>query len=104
MNPFLAFCLYVAARVFIRFLKKGPSNEQILASLQFLLDAMNALKKANPLTESFLIQLSLDVQGNGLAITLHGENFSAQQKAGMVSFCLIPPISTILDVVTGTIC
>ncbi|KAF2428907.1 hypothetical protein EJ08DRAFT_591817, partial [Tothia fuscella] len=68
MNPFLAFCLYVAARVFIQYLKFRPKDEQMIASLQFLLAAMNALKRKNPLTESFLVQLDVDLEGMGIDV------------------------------------
>ena len=62
MNPFVSFCLYVAARVFVQFLKSRPNDYQAEASLQFLLSAMHALKKKNPLTESFLVQLDVDLE------------------------------------------
>lgn len=63
MNPFISFCLYVAARVFIQYLKSRPTDEQVRASLQFLLTAMGHMKKMNPLTESFLTQLDIDLVG-----------------------------------------
>ncbi|KAK4986315.1 hypothetical protein LTR66_007907 [Elasticomyces elasticus] len=65
-NPFLAFCLYVAARVFVQYLKSRPRDEQVKTSLLFLLSAMQALRRKNPLTESFLIQLDVDLEGAGL--------------------------------------
>jgi hypothetical protein len=68
MNPFLAFCLYVAARVFIQYLKFRPKDEQMISSLQFLLAAMHALKRKNPLTESFLVQLDVDLEGMGIDV------------------------------------
>lgn len=71
MNPFMAFCLYVAARVFVQYLKKSPNDQEIRASLEFLLTAMCALKRKNPLTESFIVQLNLDIEGTGLNIILH---------------------------------
>ncbi|KAG0135364.1 fungal-specific transcription factor domain-containing protein [Tuber indicum] len=64
MNPFISFCLYVAARVFVQYLKSRPSDEQVRSSLQFLLTAMGHLKKKNPLTESFLVQLDVDLTGS----------------------------------------
>ena len=64
MNPFISFCLYVAARVFITYLKSRPGDEQVRASLQFLLTAMGHMKKKNPLTESFLVQLDVDLTGS----------------------------------------
>ena len=66
MNPFISFCLYVAARVFVQYLKSRPKDTQVRASLQFLLSAMQALKRKNPLTESFLVQLDVDLEGAGL--------------------------------------
>ncbi|KAI0399481.1 fungal-specific transcription factor [Xylaria palmicola] len=68
MNPFISFCLYVAARVFVQYLKSRPDDCQIADSLRFLLTAMNALKKKNPLTESFLVQLDVDLEALGLRI------------------------------------
>lgn len=69
MNPFISFCLYVAARVFVQYLKSRPKDNQIRTSLQFLLSAMHALKRKNPLTESFLVQLDVDLEGAGLEDT-----------------------------------
>lgn len=62
MNPFISFCLYVAARVFVQYLKSRPDDGQSSDSLRFLLSAMNALKRRNPLTESFLVQLDVDLE------------------------------------------
>ncbi|KAF1831864.1 binuclear zinc transcription factor [Decorospora gaudefroyi] len=66
MNPFISFCVYVAARVFVQYLKTRPKDQQMNASLQFLLQAMQALRRKNPLTESFLVQLDLDLEGAGI--------------------------------------
>lgn len=66
MNPFISFCLYVAARVFVQYLKSRPKDGQILMSLRFLLSAMHAIKRKNPLTESFLVQLDVDLESAGL--------------------------------------
>ncbi|KAJ5047349.1 uncharacterized protein L3040_003176 [Drepanopeziza brunnea f. sp. 'multigermtubi'] len=66
MNPFICFCLYVAARVFAQYLKSRPDDSKTGDSLRFLLIAMNALKKKNPLTESFLVQLDVDLEGLGM--------------------------------------
>lgn len=66
MNPFISFCVYVAARVFVQYLKTRPDDQQMSASLQFLLQAMHALRRKNPLTESFLVQLDLDLESVGI--------------------------------------
>ncbi|EED24272.1 C6 transcription factor Prf, putative [Talaromyces stipitatus ATCC 10500] len=63
LNPFSAFCLYVAARVFVQYLKSRPEGQAVKSSLQFLLTALGALKQFSALTESFLIQLDVDLSG-----------------------------------------
>ncbi|AEO54258.1 hypothetical protein MYCTH_2296636 [Thermothelomyces thermophilus ATCC 42464] len=68
MNPFISFCLYVSARVFVQYLKSRPDDSQAADSLRFLLSAMNALKRRNPLTESFLVQLDVDLEALGARI------------------------------------
>ncbi|EWC48393.1 hypothetical protein DRE_02162 [Drechslerella stenobrocha 248] len=64
MNPFVSFCLYVAARVFVQYMKSNPNDDNIRSSLEFLISAMGHLKKLNPLTESFLVQLDVDMMGS----------------------------------------
>jgi hypothetical protein len=76
MNPFLAFCLYVAARVFVQYLKFRPKDQQMTSSLNFLLDAMHALKRKNPLTESFLVQLDVDLEGAGIDVSQRQSTYS----------------------------
>ncbi|KAK5074346.1 hypothetical protein LTR64_006509 [Lithohypha guttulata] len=68
LNPFIAFCLYVAARVFVQYLKSKKEDLTVRSSLTFLLSAMMALRDKNPLTESFLVQLDVDLEGSGLNI------------------------------------
>lgn len=68
LNPFIAFCLYVAARVFVQYLKSKKTDMTVRASLTFILSAMMALRAKNPLTESFLVQLDVDLEGSGLNI------------------------------------
>ena len=82
MNPFLAFCLYVAARVFIQYLKFRPKDEQMISSLQFLLAAMHALKKKNPLTESFLVQLDVDLEGMNIDVGLRVDEAAKTRMVG----------------------
>lgn len=85
MNPFMAFCLYVAARVFIHVLKKSPNEAVIRSSLEFLLVAMQQFRKVNPLSESFLIQLGLDSQGTGVDFLLQNPSHSASQSWSSMS-------------------
>ena len=86
MNPFMAFCLYVAARVFVQYLKKSPNDQEVRASLEFLLTAMSALKRKNPLTESFMVQLNLDIEGSGLDILLHNPDLSSLAQTKVCKF------------------
>ena len=67
MNPFISFCLYVAARIFIHAYRQSPEDRSILTSLEFLLNAMQAIKKKHPLTESFLVQIMVDLEGTGVS-------------------------------------
>ena len=66
MNPFLSFCLYVAARVFTHALKRTPDDETIRTNLEFLLITMQAHRRKNNLTESFLVQLIIELEAAGL--------------------------------------
>jgi hypothetical protein len=68
MNPFMAFCLFVAARIYAHAFKKRPNDQHARSNLEFLLRAMAAGRKKNPLTESFLVQLMVDLEGCGLDI------------------------------------
>ncbi|KAI9873216.1 MAG: hypothetical protein M1830_000701 [Pleopsidium flavum] len=83
MNPFIAFCLYVAARVFVQYLKSRPEDQSVRASLDFLLSAMRALKHTNPLTESFLVQLDVDLEGSGMDDPNNNSRFAFSMKKGV---------------------
>lgn len=50
----------------------------------FLLQAMNALKKYNPLTESFLVQLEVDLEGCGINMPM--TETQARMSSMAVSF------------------
>ncbi|EEP78639.1 conserved hypothetical protein [Uncinocarpus reesii 1704] len=78
MNPFLTFCLYVAARVFIQYLRSRSEDPTIRSSLQFLISALSALKGKLPLSQSFLVQLQFDLEscnldrmGSTMSCSLH---------------------------------
>lgn len=85
VNPFTSFCLYVAARVFVQYLKSRPDESQVADSLRFLLAAMGALKKHNPLTESFLVQLDVDLEVLGSRIPKLRAAFPKNTETGCVS-------------------
>lgn len=57
------------------------------SSLQFLLAAMHALKKKNPLTESFLVQLDVDLEGMNidLGISMESTTRDTATRARMVN-------------------
>jgi len=88
MNPFMAFCLYVAGRVFVQYLRAHPNDQQTAASFHFLLSAMHALKKKNPLNCSFLAQLEMDMLGAGLR-NPHAEQ-SAQDAPTSIDIVSLP--------------
>ncbi len=90
MNPFLSFCLYVSARVFVQYLKSRPEDSQTADSLRFLLAAMNALKRKNPLTESFLVQLDVDLEALGSRIPKLKDAFPRSSDSVSVIPSLLP--------------
>jgi len=66
MHPFAPLGLHIASRVFIRYLKTRPNDNNILSSLQFLITALQSLKKSSLFSESLLTQLDVDLQSAGL--------------------------------------
>ncbi|KAK7995576.1 hypothetical protein PG990_014349 [Apiospora arundinis] len=64
-SPFLSFCVYVAARVFVQYRKTRLKDQQMESSLQFLLQIIKALGRKSPLTKSLLVQLDLDEKSSG---------------------------------------
>ena len=94
MNPFISFCLYVAARVFVQYLKSRPDESQAADSLRFLLTAMSALKRRNPLTESFLVQLDVDLEALG-------ERIPKLKSAFPMSYDSVRPLAFYLYITTS---
>lgn len=47
-------------------MKISPNDAQTGDSFRFLLSAMSAMKRKNPLAESFLVQLEIDLEGLGM--------------------------------------
>ena len=80
MNPFISFCLYVAARIYVHAFKKRPDDLPTRNSLDFLLNAMQAIRKKNALTESFLVQLMVDLEGSEMDNPLNNSRFSFSLK------------------------
>ncbi|OGM50656.1 C6 transcription factor Prf [Aspergillus bombycis] len=76
VNPFLSFCVYVAARVYIQHLKLDPENTEAHSAFQFFRSVIHTLKATNPLAESFLFQLDVDSQGGSFeGLRLPTNNF-----------------------------
>ena len=87
MNPLIAFCLYVAARVFVQHIKSGQADANAKSSLQFLLSALHAMKENNPLTESFHVLLDTDLEGSGSFVPAYAARTKfGSQKASFVGF------------------
>ncbi|KXG50787.1 Transcription factor [Penicillium griseofulvum] len=86
LNPFMSFCLYIAARVFVQYLKSRPEDSSVQSSLQFLVSALNAMKNKNPLTESFLVQLDVDLDGTGIRALNDRQKMSAAHSM-VQSYC-----------------
>ncbi|KAJ5983789.1 Transcription factor [Penicillium waksmanii] len=87
LNPFMSFCLYISARVFVQYLKSRPDDSTVYSSLQFVISALNAMKNKNPLTESFLVQLDVDLEGTGIKAMENGKYTSAHTAAVIQSYC-----------------
>lgn len=73
----------------MQYLKSDPDDCHTADSLRFLLTAMNALKKKNPLTESFLVQLDVDLEALGLRIPKLKSAFP--RSTDSVGLCLRSP-------------
>lgn len=84
MNPFSPFCLYVAARVLIQYVVDQPDDDQARSSVKFLLTAIAALKSSNPLADSFLVQLDVEVEGSGMDAPGTNTRSAAEKQQCMV--------------------
>ena len=94
----MAFCLYVAARVFVQSLKRKPQDQEMYSHLNLLLAAMRMLQRKNHLTESFLVQLNLDMESSGLDIC-QNPDYSAVYMDGKV--CISSQTPRILEYTTN---
>lgn len=47
----------------MQYLQSRPDDSAARSSLQFFFSALDALKNKNPMTESFLVQLDVDIEG-----------------------------------------
>jgi hypothetical protein len=66
----------------VQYLKWRPKDQTIVASLQFLGSAMLALSKRNPLTESFIAQLEVDLEGTGINLGIVPTTWAKQSMCG----------------------
>ncbi|EPS33564.1 hypothetical protein PDE_08526 [Penicillium oxalicum 114-2] len=84
LNPLMSFSLYIAARVFVQYLKSRPEDSAVYSSLQFVVSALNAMKSKNPLTESFLVQLDVDLEGTGIRALESMKNGSGLSRVAKI--------------------
>ncbi|KAJ5679427.1 hypothetical protein N7462_007671 [Penicillium macrosclerotiorum] len=87
LNPFMSFCLYISARVFVQYLKSRPDDSTVYSSLQFVVSALNAMKSKNPLTESFLVQLDVDLEGTGIHALSSSKSGTSHVMQAMQTYC-----------------
>ena len=78
----------------MQYLKSRPDDSQTGDSLRFLLSAMNALKKKNPLTESFLVQLDVDLEGLGMRNPKYKSVFAYSEDNVSLLDCLLDVTQT----------
>lgn len=83
MNVYTPFALYLATRIFAQVSKSQPDSEDAISTMRFLLSALMALKDANPLVDSYLIQL--DLEGIGLSALQENIQDFSQLEKGVVS-------------------
>lgn len=80
----------------MQYLKSRPDESQVADSLRFLLAAMGALKKRNPLTESFLVQLDVDLEALGTRIPKLRNVFQRSTDGVFVSLHPMRQITSLL--------
>lgn len=85
LNPFMSFCLYISARVFVQYLKSRPDDSSVYSSLQFVIVALNAMIAKNPLTECFLVQLDVELGDTGIQAIERLKTGSGYVAQAMVS-------------------
>jgi hypothetical protein len=77
----------------------------VYSSLQFVVGALNAMKSKNPLTESFLIQLDVDLEGTGIQsqVSKSGSAYVHQAMVGILSavIYLRDPLSLLVRIADG---
>ncbi|KAG4429964.1 hypothetical protein IFR05_014552 [Cadophora sp. M221] len=68
MASWAGFCLFVAAKVFLKDHKSAPLHYSPVANIQFLLSIMKIIGRQFPITDYFVAQLELEVQTAGLVL------------------------------------
>jgi len=89
LNVYTPFSLYLATRIFAQASKSQPDNEDAISTMRFLLSALMALKDANPLVDSYLIQL--DLEGIGLSALQENIRDFSQLEKGVAGMTLQKP-------------
>ncbi|KAH7390199.1 fungal-specific transcription factor domain-containing protein [Cadophora sp. MPI-SDFR-AT-0126] len=69
MPSWVGFCLFVAARAFVKDDKSAPLQHSRLANIQFLISIMKTIGCQHPITNYFAAQLELEAQTAGLVLS-----------------------------------
>lgn len=72
--------------------KKRPHDAATKSNLDCLMTAMQAMRKKNPLAESFLVQLIVDIESSGLENPLANTKCAFGVKMDLVSDDTAPPL------------
>ncbi|KAE8454281.1 hypothetical protein EG329_005206 [Mollisiaceae sp. DMI_Dod_QoI] len=66
MHPWIGFCLYVSAGVYVKDYKRGTRDPNCMTTLEFLLSAMRSIGAKHNITNHFTAQVELDMQAAGI--------------------------------------
>lgn len=72
----------------MQYLKSRPDDSTVYSSLQFVVSALNAMKSKNPLTESFLVQLDVDLEGTGIKAVDNSKPTTSYAASVLVSLTI----------------
>ncbi|PVH78426.1 hypothetical protein DL98DRAFT_462441 [Cadophora sp. DSE1049] len=68
MTAWVGFCLFVAAKVFVKDHKSAPNHQSRLGNIQLLLQIMKTIGLQQPITNYFAAQLELEIQTAGIVL------------------------------------
>lgn len=98
MSSWLGFCLYVAAGVILKDVRKDKPNPQSTSNLEFIISAMKAVGKKHVIADHFAAQLELEigiqgVDGMGMANAMNKLHNKSSSSSLIINakFCVFPP-------------